>query len=63
MLSNNNYFSKATGIADEWRLDADSVNLAVMPRCFLAPRAASCSSARCANPTGRVSGAGSADLT
>ena len=31
MLSNNNYFSKATGIADKWRFDADSVMGAVMP--------------------------------
>src|SRR3954452_19213351 len=27
MLSNNNYFSKATGIADQWRFDTGSVSL------------------------------------
>jgi long-chain acyl-CoA synthetase len=36
MLSNNNYFSKATGIADKWRFDADSVSLAVMPMFHMA---------------------------
>ena len=36
MLSNKNYFSKATGIADEWRFDADSVSLAVMPMFHMA---------------------------
>jgi len=36
MLSNNNYFSKATGIADKWRFDADSVSLAVMPTFHMA---------------------------
>jgi hypothetical protein len=35
-LSNNNYFSKATGIADDWRFDADSVSLAVMPMFHMA---------------------------
>jgi long-chain acyl-CoA synthetase len=36
MLSNNNYFSKANGIADRWRFDADSVSLAVMPMFHMA---------------------------
>jgi long-chain acyl-CoA synthetase len=36
MLSNNNYFSKATGIADRWRFDAESVSLAVMPMFHMA---------------------------
>jgi long-chain acyl-CoA synthetase len=36
MLSNNNYFSKATGIADKWRFDAGSVSLAVMPMFHMA---------------------------
>jgi long-chain acyl-CoA synthetase len=36
MLSNKNYFSKATGIADEWRFDGDSVSLAVMPMFHMA---------------------------
>ncbi|MGX9789580.1 long-chain-fatty-acid--CoA ligase [Mycobacterium sp. MMS18-G62] len=36
MLTNDNYFSKATGIADQWRFDADSVNLAVMPMFHMA---------------------------
>ena len=36
MLSNRNYFSKATGIADKWRFDADSVSLAVMPMFHMA---------------------------
>jgi long-chain acyl-CoA synthetase len=36
MLSNKNYLSKATGIADEWRFDADSVSLAVMPMFHMA---------------------------
>jgi long-chain acyl-CoA synthetase len=36
MLSNHNYFSKATGIADKWRFDADSVSLAVMPMFHMA---------------------------
>jgi long-chain acyl-CoA synthetase len=36
MLSNNNYFSKANGIADKWRFDADSVSLAVMPMFHMA---------------------------
>ena len=36
MLSNNNYFSKAAGIADKWRFDADSVSLAVMPTFHMA---------------------------
>jgi len=36
MLSNKNYFSKATGIAEQWRFDADSVSLAVMPMFHMA---------------------------
>ncbi|OBF28999.1 long-chain fatty acid--CoA ligase [Mycobacterium sp. ACS1612] len=36
MLSNANYFSKATGIAERWRFDADSVSLAVMPMFHMA---------------------------
>jgi long-chain acyl-CoA synthetase len=36
MLSNNNYFSKATGIAAQWRFDANSVSLAVMPMFHMA---------------------------
>ena len=36
MLSNTNYFSKATGIADKWRFDGDSVSLAVMPMFHMA---------------------------
>ena len=32
MLSNNNYFSKATGIADKWRFDADSVREQLVSR-------------------------------
>lgn len=36
MLSNKNYFSKATGIADKWRFDAESVSLAVMPMFHMA---------------------------
>ncbi|GAC1406806.1 MAG: fatty acid--CoA ligase [Mycobacterium sp.] len=36
MLSNGNYLSKATGIAGEWRFDADSVSLAVMPMFHMA---------------------------
>jgi len=36
MLSNNNYFSKATGIADKWRFDAESVSLVVMPMFHMA---------------------------
>lgn len=36
MLSNENYFSKATGIAHQWRFDADSVSLAVMPMFHMA---------------------------
>jgi long-chain acyl-CoA synthetase len=36
MLSNDNYFSKATGIANQWRFDADSVSLAVMPMFHMA---------------------------
>lgn len=36
MLSNDNYFCKATGIADKWRFDADSVSLAVMPMFHMA---------------------------
>jgi long-chain acyl-CoA synthetase len=36
MLSNNNYFSKSTGIADKWRFDGDSVSLAVMPMFHMA---------------------------
>lgn len=31
MLTNDNYFCKATGIADKWRFDTESVSLAVMP--------------------------------
>ena len=31
MLTNDNYFCKATGISEKWRFDADSVSLAVMP--------------------------------
>jgi long-chain acyl-CoA synthetase len=36
MLTNNNYFSKSTGITDKWRFDADSVSLAVMPMFHMA---------------------------
>ncbi|HTI73994.1 MAG TPA: long-chain-fatty-acid--CoA ligase [Mycobacterium sp.] len=36
MLSNNNYFSKAAGIADKWRFDGSSVSLAVMPMFHMA---------------------------
>ena len=36
MLTNDNYFCKATGIADKWRFDGDSVNLAVMPMFHMA---------------------------
>jgi long-chain acyl-CoA synthetase len=36
MLSNKNYFSKAAGIASEWRFDANSVSLAVMPMFHMA---------------------------
>jgi long-chain acyl-CoA synthetase len=36
MLSNTNYLSKATGIAEQWRFDADSVSLAVMPMFHMA---------------------------
>jgi long-chain acyl-CoA synthetase len=36
MLTNHNYFSKAHGIADEWRLSGDSVTLAVMPMFHMA---------------------------
>ena len=36
MLSNNNYFSKSTGITDKWRFDAESVCLAVMPMFHMA---------------------------
>lgn len=36
MLTNDNYFCKATGIADKWRFDADSVSLAVMPMFHMA---------------------------
>lgn len=36
MLSNENYFSKATGIAHQWRFDAESVSLAVMPMFHMA---------------------------
>jgi len=36
MLTNNNYFSKATGIAEKWRFDAESVSLAVMPMFHMA---------------------------
>jgi long-chain acyl-CoA synthetase len=36
MLSQHNYFSKATGIADKWRFDGDSVSLAVMPMFHMA---------------------------
>jgi long-chain acyl-CoA synthetase len=36
MLTNDNYFCKATGIADKWRFDVDSVSLAVMPMFHMA---------------------------
>ncbi|KUI44244.1 long-chain fatty acid--CoA ligase [Mycobacterium sp. IS-1590] len=36
MLTNDNYFCKASGIADKWRFDADSVSLAVMPMFHMA---------------------------
>ena len=36
MLSNDNYFSKAAGIADKWRFDGDSMSLAVMPMFHMA---------------------------
>ncbi|MEO3758594.1 long-chain-fatty-acid--CoA ligase [Mycobacterium sp. B14F4] len=36
MLTNDNYFCKATGIAERWRFDGDSVNLAVMPMFHMA---------------------------
>ncbi|ULE34144.1 long-chain-fatty-acid--CoA ligase [Mycobacterium sp. IDR2000157661] len=36
MLTNDNYFCKATGIAQKWRFDRDSVNLAVMPMFHMA---------------------------
>jgi long-chain acyl-CoA synthetase len=36
MLSNKNYFSKATGIASQWRFDANSASLAVMPMFHMA---------------------------
>ncbi|MGE2719370.1 long-chain-fatty-acid--CoA ligase [Mycolicibacterium celeriflavum] len=36
MLTNDNYFCKATGIADKWRFDTDSVSLAVMPMFHMA---------------------------
>jgi long-chain acyl-CoA synthetase len=36
MLTNDNDFCKATGIADKWRFDADSVSLAVMPMFHMA---------------------------
>ena len=36
MLTNDNYFCKATGIAEKWRFDGDSVNLAVMPMFHMA---------------------------
>lgn len=36
MLTNDNYFCKATGIAELWRFDADSVSLAVMPMFHMA---------------------------
>ncbi|BBY44334.1 long-chain-fatty-acid--CoA ligase [Mycolicibacterium celeriflavum] len=36
MLTNDNYFCKATGIAEKWRFDADSVSLAVMPMFHMA---------------------------
>lgn len=36
MLTNDNYFCKATGIAERWRFDADSVSLAVMPMFHMA---------------------------
>ncbi|MGV0788243.1 long-chain-fatty-acid--CoA ligase [Mycolicibacterium sp. XJ2] len=36
MLTNDNYFCKATGIADKWCFDADSVSLAVMPMFHMA---------------------------
>nr|WP_090276428.1 long-chain-fatty-acid--CoA ligase [Mycolicibacterium komanii]CRL69795.1 acyl-CoA synthetase [Mycolicibacterium komanii] len=36
MLTNDNYFCKATGIVGKWRFDADSVSLAVMPMFHMA---------------------------
>ena len=36
MLTNDNYFCKATGIADKWRFDADSISVAVMPMFHMA---------------------------
>jgi long-chain acyl-CoA synthetase len=36
MLTNGNYLCKATGIAQRWRFDAESVNLAVMPMFHMA---------------------------
>jgi long-chain acyl-CoA synthetase len=36
MLSNRNYFSKSTGIAEKWRFDAESVSLVVMPMFHMA---------------------------
>jgi long-chain acyl-CoA synthetase len=36
MLTNDNYFCKATGLADKWRFDVDSVSLAVMPMFHMA---------------------------
>jgi long-chain acyl-CoA synthetase len=36
MLTNDNYFCKASGISEKWRFDTDSVNLAVMPMFHMA---------------------------
>lgn len=36
VLTNDNYFCKATGIAGKWRFDTDSVSLAVMPMFHMA---------------------------
>lgn len=36
MLTNDNYFCKATGLAEKWRFDVDSVSLAVMPMFHMA---------------------------
>ncbi|KUH97324.1 long-chain-fatty-acid--CoA ligase [Mycobacterium sp. IS-3022] len=36
ILTNDNYFCKATGIAEKWRFDTDSVSLAVMPMFHMA---------------------------
>ena len=36
MLTNDNFFQGVTGISDQWRLTADSVNLAMMPMFHIA---------------------------